>query len=273
MLRSLRLITVFVLLVCSLSPVGAFAAQAALESSHPVNRMLGEKLSYDISFLWFDHLAEGTISLSPGPETGQYTALLEAHTLGIAALLTRNRVERIETIMEIGPDGLLRPLVKNKHSTKGAGESKKERIRVSKFNYADRTVLHEKWSTGKKPQKKSYPLGQKENVYDILSAFYNLRAGLFGPVAYGPGLILPTFTLRGIEEIIVTRVAEDEPNRHSFFPDGTILCEVSVDPDAFGTKGREMFVGFDAQMVPRRAVVENVIGLGDVRGLLRNADH
>lgn len=273
MWRSLRLITVIILLAFTLPAVGVFAAQAVLESGHPINRMLGEKLSYDISFLWFDHLAEGTISFSSGPETGQYTALLEAHTLGIAAFLTRNRVERIETVMEIGPDGLLRPLVKNKHSTKGVGDSKKERIRISKFNYADHTVLHEKWSTGKPSQKKIYPLGQKEQVYDILSAFYNLRAGLFGPVIYGPALTLPTFTLRGIEEIMVSRVAEDEPNRHSFFPDGTILCKVSVDPDAFGTKGREIFVGFDAQMIPHRAVVENVIGLGDVRGLLRNADH
>lgn len=269
MRRFFTLFSSSLLVVFLLLPTLVFADQTTSKPGHPIAKMLGEKLSYDVSFLWFKRLAAGTISLSPGPEPGQYIALLEARTLGLTAFLTRDRVEKVETLMEIGPDGLLRPLVQNALTIKGEGSSQTERVRSYHFNYDQRAVFYKNWKTGKESQEKTYPMDKDGPVYDLLSAFYNVRAGMFGPVVRGDHLALPTFTRRGTEDIVIARVVEEEQKRHTFFPQGTVLCKVLVDPDTFGTNGRDVFVGLDDEMVPRRVIVKNVIGLGDVRGVLK----
>ena len=270
MRRSFISIITGLFMLVLLPPSFALATQ---EPSPSFQKMLGEKLSYDVSFLWFKRLAIGTISLSPGPEEGQYIALLEARTLGLTAFLTRDRIERVETLMEIGPEGLLRPLVQSAHTIKGEGSSRTERIRSYHFDYQQRAVYYKNRKTGKEPQEKTYQMDKDGPVYDLLSAFYNVRAEMFGPVVRGKHLALPTFTRRGTEDIIVARVVEKEQKRHRFFPADSILCKVLADPDTFGTKGREVFVGFNQEMVPRRAIVKNVIGLGDVRGILKKTEY
>ncbi|HEY7745923.1 MAG TPA: hypothetical protein VIA07_06260, partial [Desulfuromonadales bacterium] len=56
--------------------------------------LVGESLVYDISFLWFERLAEGRLSFAAGERPGTYRAILEAKTLGVAAWLTGDRVPR-----------------------------------------------------------------------------------------------------------------------------------------------------------------------------------
>lgn len=273
-------ILLFVMLIAAIFslPTTAFANKPpSSAATFSIDRMLGEKLSYDVSFLWFKRLAKGTISLSYGPESGQYIALLEAKTLGLTAFLTRKRIEMVETIMEIGPEGEFRPILQSAHTIKGEGEKKTERIRTYRFDYDKRTVLYRNWifsskyKKGKKTLEKTYLMGKSGPVYDLLSAFYNVRAGAYGELERGKKLALATFTRRGTDDIVVARVSETEQKRHAFFPKDAILCNVLVDPDTFGTKGRDIYVGFDANMVPQKAVVKKVLGLGDVRGTLRKA--
>jgi len=272
--RSIGLCCAFLLFFVPVSYAQTDSA-SAIDRTVPtvVAQMLGEELKYDVSFLWFKRLAEGTISLMPGPEDGQYTALLQARTLGLTAFLTSHRVEKIETVMEFGPEGLLRPLIQRAYNIRGEGKKKKERIRSYHFDHQQRQVYYKNWKTGKKPQEKTYPMDKPGPVYDLLSAFYNVRAGLYGPVERGRQLALPTFTRRGTEDVIVERLQKKAQKRQRFFPKTDILCKVLADPDTFGTKGRDVFVGFDTAMVPQRAVVKNVIGLGDVRGVLRSASN
>jgi len=269
MRRLLPCSVLLILLACLAPPPVHSAGQGSPPSDHPVNLMLGETLSYDVSFLWFKRLAEGTISLQPGPQPGQYVALLEARTLGLTAFLTRHRVERIETLMELGPEGLLRPLLQQAHTIKGEGDSRRERIRSYRYAHNERTVYYRNWKTGQSASEKSYPMEKPGPVYDILSAFYNVRAGRFGELVRGRHIAIPTFTRRGTEDVVVARVAEQEQRRQNYFPPDSQLCKVLVNPDTFGTKGRDIFVQFDQRMIPQRAVVKNVIGLGDVRGILR----
>lgn len=273
MRRFLALSVLCSFLVCCLATTTAFAEPRQMESNHPAYNMLGEKLSYDISFLWFKRLAEGTVSLSPGPEPGQYVALLEARTLGLAAFLTQSRVERIETVMEIAPSGLFRPVIQRAHTIKGDGDSKNERVRSYRFDYEKREVYYKNRRTGKKVHERAYPMDKEGPVYDLLSAFYNVRAGLFGSVKTGLHLALPTFTRRGTEDITVVRIDGKEKKRQKFFPKDTILCKVLVDPDIFKTKGRKIYVGLNDEMVPQRMIVKKVIGIGDVRGVLRSAQN
>ncbi len=95
--------------------VGSFAMTAPAPTPttltpHPIDALLGEELAYDVSFLWFDRLAVGSITLARGAKPGTYVAVMEARTRGVAAYVTKDRAERFRTLMEVGPDGLLRPL-------------------------------------------------------------------------------------------------------------------------------------------------------------------
>ena len=110
-------------------------------------------------------------------------------------------------------------------------------------------------------------------VFDVLSAFYNVRTGLFGPLSRGRHIALPTFSRRGNGDIIIARVVEQEKPLHPFFPPERVLCKVLVDPDTFGTKGRDIYFGMDEGMIPQRMVVKGVIGLGDARGVLRETSN
>ncbi len=245
-------------------------ALAKTPKQHPIESLVGEDLSYDVSFLWFDRLAEGSIRLNHGEQPGTYLAVLEARTLGIAAWLSKNRVEKYQTLMEIGPDGSLRPLRHSSHSIKGDGDERRERMTSYTFDYINRQVRYQKVRNSRKRKDVLVALETEGPVYDILSGFYNLRAGVFGSFD-DRQVHMPTFYRKGIEEIVVTPIRVKSKSDQKFFGGKDLLCQVLLDPSVFDTKGSDLLISFDQDRKPQRAVVKDVIGLGDVRGVLRQA--
>ena len=259
------------LLICMYLSAGQLFAsmpiKPAVSASHPIEALVGEQLTYDVSFLWFDRLAIGTIQLTRGEQPGTYVAMLEARTRGFSAFVTNHRVERYQTVMEVGPDGLLRPLEYSAHTLKGEGQQQREMETSYSFDYIHHQVLYQKIKNHIVKSDEMLPLDSKEQVFDILSAFYNLRIGSFGPIDKHQ-IHLPTFQRKGIEEIVVEPIAKGS-EKDSFFSDDNVLCKVLLNPEVFGTDGRDLLVSFNEHNQPQKAVVKNVIGLGDVRGVLR----
>ena len=105
-------------------------------------------------------------------------------------------------------------------------------------------------------------------VFDILSAFYNLRLGAFGDLEQ-QSIHMPTFYRKGVEDIVVTPITAKNNTDAQFFAPGGSLCKVLVDPSVFKTSGRELYVSFDKNNRLERGIIKNVIGLGDVKGVLR----
>ena len=104
---------------------------------------------------------------------------------------------------------------------------------------------------------------------DILTGFYNLRIGVYGALNPGAHLKIPTFTTAGISEIEVEVLTGPERQARPFFPAAGTLLRVKVDPEVFNTGRAALYVWFDGAGHPARGIVENVIGLGDVYGRLR----
>lgn len=255
------------LLILAIGQVATVSA-AALSDTHPVEKLVGEQLAYDVSFLWFKHLAAGTIRLERGEQPGTYLAVMEARTRGFAAFVTKNRIEKYQTLMEIGPDGFLRPLVHSSHTFKGQGKDQKEKMTSYRFDYENRQVQYKKIKYHRVDADELLPLETDGPVYDILSAFYNLRLEAFGSLTERE-IRMPTFHRKGVEEIIVAPVADLNNGDRQFFATKGTLCKVLVDPSVFKTNGRELFVSFDANNRLERGIIKNVIGLGDVKGVLR----
>lgn len=251
----------------------AHARQALASSAFrpmPVRSLLGENLKYEISFLWFDRIALGEISLQAGDKPGTYLATLKARTLGVAAFFTRNRVETYTTLMEEGPDGLLRPLRQISDTRRDKGKGVRQRISSYFFDFEQRQVLYVKTTNGKETDRKLLDMQKGQPVYDFLSAFYNLRLKRLGPIRAGKPITLAAFSRKGQKKIVVSRLFEEEQKKMKF-PQELLLCKVLLDPETFGSDSSDVYVGFDERLRPLQAVVKNVIGLGDVRGVLTQA--
>lgn len=263
-----KLINMFFLLVLigGLSPISAGATTKVIE--HPVESLVGENLSYDISFLWFKHLAEGNIRLERGERPGTYLAVMEARTRGFAALVTRNRIEKYQTLMEVSSDGWLRPIMHSSHTFKGSGKEQKEKKTSYSFDYQAKQVHYKKIKYQRVTDEEKFPLAADTPVYDILSAFYNLRLGAFGSFENGP-IHIPSLHRKEVEEIVVAPITVFDGKNKKFFAASNMVCKVLVDPSVFKTNGRELFVQFDEHNRLEKGIIKNVIGLGDVEGVLR----
>ena len=242
--------------------------QTGTSEPHPVEALLGERLVYDISFLWFDHLAEGEIELSAGERAGTYLIVMQARTLGVAAFFTRNRIEKYQTLMEVGPGGILRPLWHSSHSIRGEGASRKEKSSKYTFDYTTGQVRYQKVKNDRVYSDIWLAMEEGRQQFDILSALYNLRLGLFGLPDQGT-IEIPTFHRKGPQDIVVEPLQGADQKDISFFGKAPFVCRILVDPSVFGTSGRDIFASFDHMMRPQRGIIKNVIGLGDVRGVMR----
>lgn len=267
MSRLLVALAVFILI-----PLSSYAAVEAPATEHPVDALVGEHLEYDISFLWFDKLAEGAISLRPGDEEGTYLVTMEARTLGVAAFFTRNRVEKFQTLMRVDGDGLLIPLWHSSHTVRDKKKGRTEKVTRYTFDYDKNQVRYEKIKNKKVYNDKIFELDGATQHFDILSALYNLRLGRFGDVG-DERILVPTFHRKGPQDIVVEPLNEVSSKDRRFLADTECKTRILVDPSVFGTKGRDILAAFDDGMRPSKGIIKNVIGLGDVRGALRSPGH
>ncbi len=241
---------------------------ASLSAPTSLADMVGESLKYDISFLWFHHLAEAKLSLTPEGRPHIYKAVLEARTRGVAAWLTRDRIQRYVSRMKLGPDGKFHSLVHESHIIKGTGKNRVDRFKKYVFDADHHQVREKLVQNGKIRKEKVFPMGKGE-PNDLLTAFYNFRAGFFGKIVPGGHYVIPSFSHKGESDIIVDILPRDEWPHRDFFPSGGMLGKVSADKEEFGTGDGSIYVWFNKFDQPDMGVVEDVIGLGNVRGRLR----
>lgn len=262
--RSLTLAASLFLIAALAWPPGALSATAA----DPLEAMKNESYAYDVAFLWFNRLAQARLSFFHGEKEGTYRAVLEAQTLGLAATVTRDRSERHSSLMERLPDGRLRSLVYESQASKGRGKNREDRTSRYVYDY-DRGEIHRERVKRGQESRETFEMPEGGFFNDVLTAFYNFRAGYFGEIVPGGHYRIPTFSRKGPSYIIVDVYHEAERPPLGHFPRGGLLCRVEVDQEIFDTDDGAVFVWFDGQGRPARGMVENVLSLGDVRGTLR----
>lgn len=229
----------------------------------------GEELHYDISFLWFDRLATGSLKVEPTAEPDAWRVELSARTLGIAAWLTRDREQSYVSIMRRESDGSMRALEHSSSLFKGSGKNREGRVKRYIFDYESGKVDILVERPGKETKRSILELDGDHIPNDILTAYMNLRLGALGPLTPGRVIKVPTLTRKGEKEMVIEILADGDQPKQGFFPKGGVLCKVTVDQEVFRTGGGYIYTWFDPGGKPRRGVVENVLGMGDVRGVPR----
>jgi len=232
-----------------------------------LQRLVDLKQSYAISFLWFDRLAEGSLSLQREGAAGHFRAVLEARSLGAAAWLTADRVQRYETVMEWSPaEGRLRPIEHSAHMIKGRGKKRTDQTKYYLFNDSEHRVEVKRIRNGEVTSGRVLTLAG-ELPDDFLTAFFNFTLGVYGPVKEGGRYSIPSLTRHGETTIEAEILPPAEWPSGSFFPHTGLLLKVILDPDVLDTGGGAVYALLGSNGLPQRGIVENVLGLGDVRGV------
>ena len=230
-----------------------------------------ERLEYEVGFLWFDRLADGSLELERFADPGHYRATLEVKTRGMAALFTRNRRERYESHIVLGSDGYFHPQSFVTRRYKGKGESLTDRGKALFFDVAQGEVLYQRSENGRLTSEERRTLPTQHEVFDFLSAYWNLRLGMYGPLIPGARLLIPSYSFKGPSDIVVEVLTAEEQQNLSFFPGGGVLCRLYLDEEIFQTGGGKLYVWFNDLRQIGSAIAVDVLGLGDVRGAMTKA--
>lgn len=264
--NNIILVLLFWLLLAVPHPGLAGSEERSFESG-PLGLFLNRELAYDISFLWFERLAEARLRFLPAGQPGTYRAVLEANTLGVAAWLTRDREQRYESTMVLGEDGRFHSRRYSSAIYKGRGAQRSGRTKIYRYDFEQRQVHVRVERSGVVSEGEPLAMEEGPEPSDILTTFINFMAGNYGELLPGQTLIVPTFTRDGFSDIVVTVLTDDQ--RLEGFPSGGTLCRIKVDQEVFDTGGGYVYAWFDEQMVPVIGMVEKVLQMGDVRGRLR----
>lgn len=268
MLRFLFL--VFLTFCLLLQPFAlSFAADSLSPSSEVVNAridaLLKHNVDYDLGFLWLDRVAVANFKLQKSTRPGIYIASLSARTVGIAASLTNNRKQQYVSMMKLMPDGSFRSVRHTSQKEKGGVI----RAKVYQFDYEKKEVAYQYFKKGKLIDEKTLGLDGSNLPSDILTTYFNLVAGAYGPMKVGEHYEIPTFSRKGIGDITIDFLPASERPKKSFFDENLLICRVLVDQDVFDTKDGTIYIGYNDQGVPARGIVADIIGLGDVRGVMK----
>lgn len=262
------LVALFLLLTLGL-PCGAAPLPVAAPAVD-VPHFTGLDRHYELSFLWFDRLATGQLSFARDPSSPQhFRAILEARTLGIAAWLTGDRVQRYETLMELTPQGRLLPLEYSSIIHKKKGSKMIEQTKLYSFVASTRTILMTRTKNGKKGIAKPVQGLGKHFPVDFLTAGFNFISGVDGPIRVGDRKEIVTFTDQGEKKIIIQVLRPKEWPKDPFFSNrrGTLL-KVTLPTEILDTSGGSVYALLDDKLLPQRVIVENVLEMGNVQGKL-----
>ena len=203
-----------------------------------------EKLKFRVEYLFWKDVALGQLTLkSLGP--GRYQAEIYGEPLGLLKLLTGERRDTYQTEM-VSRQGKLLPLVYREECHKRG----KRYLKEYRFDYGQGVLELWQLKEGQGLVRK-WRTTLKDPVYDPLTAFYNCRLGLLGPIREGE-----TFKLSGIpypepEEIEVRIGPETAAGR-------TIM--IALHNDAFENDRGVVYAYLDNALVPQQAWTSTRVG-------------
>lgn len=226
---------------------------------------------YNISFLWFDRLAAGQLSLARDSSApNRFRAFLDAKTLGIAGWLTGDRMQHYETLMEMTPQGRLVPLEYRVKVLKKKGGKVIEYVKHYTFDSRTRTIKMTRSRDGKRGVEKPVKILGNRYPVDFLTAGFNYILGADGPLQAGERKDIFAFTDEGERKIVIEVLRAEEWPKISLFGKGKgTLLKIILPPEILDTDGGAVYALLDEKLLPQQVIVENVLGMGNVIGELR----
>jgi len=214
-------------------------------ASMPQEQLL-ESLTFRVEYMLWNDVARAQLTLK-SLGAGRYQAEISGEPLGMLKVLTgKDRRDSYRTEM-IWRQGKLVPLIYREESRKSGKRSVKE----YRFDYDHSRLELWQLKEGTGAMVRKWETDLKAPITDPLSAFYNCRLGLLGPIKEGQ-----TFKVRGIpypkpEEIEVKIGPETESGRKIM---------IGINNKAFDNNRGVVFAYLDGDLVPKQAWTNSRIG-------------
>lgn len=258
------------LLLSTLCPLAAAQSPLVPAQKASLQSLIDLDRHYNLSFLWFDRLAVGQLSFRRDPSApNRYRAILDAKTLGVAAWLTGERKQHYESLMEMTPQGRFVAIEYRSMIHKNKGGQVVEQTKSYKFEPATRTIFVTRHKVGQKAEEPRKIICESCPV-DFLTAGFNFISGADGPLEPGVRKEILTFTEKGERNISIEVLSAANWPKTPFLKKGSgTLLKIILPTEVLDTGGGAVYALLDEKVIPQRVIVENVLGLGDVRGELR----
>ncbi|MFT4579950.1 MAG: hypothetical protein ACI8PD_000801 [Nitrospinales bacterium] len=276
-LRYLTIIALFGLLLTGAPEL--FALDAArdagkypgFKANGDITRFDGETLHYDISFLWFSNAASAKVQFLK--KRGRYYSTLEASTKGFVGFFTSYRKHYYKTEFEIIDNGeSLRPISFIRQVTIG----NQAEITRHQFNYITRKHTWSKFSNDVKIKTGVDDIPADNSFYDILTVFYNIRNGSYGPLTKGSHFKIKTIPEKGSDEISVHISSEQEEEvfrtAEGREKKDELLLNIVVPKEIFKSKTGELMVWSSTHFIPVETTVKDYILLGDLHAIFTHRE-
>ena len=167
--------------------------------------------------------------------------------------------------MRLLPDGSFQSVRHTSQKEKGGVI----RAKVYLFDHENKSVQYQYFKNNKLITENTIEVEGETFPSDILTTYFNLLAGTFGPLEVGAHYEIPAFSRKGIGNITIDFLPSEKRPRKKFFSDDLLICRVLVDQEVFDTKDGQIFIGYNANLLPARGIVTDIIGMGDVRGVMK----
>lgn len=266
------IITCSIVLWVALGSINANSANPLLLKSRANHKNIrdfsGEKLVFDISFLWFKNAAVGYTTLQRNGNG--YVAQLKAETKGFIGFITGHiKHFYISHMNVVGKSGGVRPYRFEKNIIY---RGKEEKI-ITTLDYKTRTMPWSKTKMGKVVEERIDTIPLSLIYYDILSVFYNFRSSYYGEIKKGKDFLIHAIPEKGESEIrihVCTREEELKLKKEENIEDSEgYFLVINVPKEIFKTKEGKVLLWATKDLLPLKVIVRDYIGFGDVRGVLR----
>jgi hypothetical protein len=252
-------------------------SRARKEKANPssiAQRFLGERLHYYLGVFWFTQAADCIISFQEDEACGHYVASMWAKTRGFIGWLTSYRENRYVSYMEEVDGGRrLRPMRFEKTIIIG----KKVNQSFHWFDYQQGRIDYAILRNHQLISQNCDDLPPGVIYEDILSAFYNFRAGVFGKIRKGQSYLIPAIPKQGIDkytaEVLDGSQERKQRRKYNWEGDSGFVLKIKVDKEIFGTRDGLVWAWMSKNIVPLVAVAEDAIGLGDITGRLNRVSY
>ncbi len=238
-----------------------------------VEPVVEEDLVYDISFLIFRNAAVGSLKIRYLPERDLYEGVVAAQTKGIIGFLSFYRRDTYRSLMRLAPDGRLIPVEFHKKVRMGGSETASTTV----LDYQAGVI---RWRSTKvndyetEVEAKSHPIPAGAVYEDFISAFLNLRRGVYGPIRPGKEIRVPSLpTEKWFKErekktqYFTIKVGERRVDKDGV---SRMVITLNVPKELFGQKVGKIQFHIGDDKVPSRITAKKVILFGDMKGKLRS---
>ncbi len=231
------------------------------------NKFEGEELRYNIGFWLFKNV--GTATFKCERKGDGMVVTIDARTTGFFDKISHRHNIYKTTMMIDNITNRLKPV--NSYEKKIKRE--KERIMITDYDYDNNTCNYKTWRRGVVHKEGALKLGP-EGCDDMISAIYNFRNEIYGEVKKGASFNITTAYKNKSPSFSADVRSAEGPDGLSkwqdIIPGIKYVVDVALDPEVLDSKEGKLIVLFTEDLIPVGYVAKDVVGFGDLYGVLES---